>query len=212
MAFFNHKAEPAGIAAVKALYIDYKRNPRNYLDLESPAYEDEDSVTYRRKALADVIGLECLGKGAYSTTFALDDRKVLKITRREDRGYESFIRFIKSEGRKFSAFPKVYYANEWEGDKVYIIERMETISDENNAERMFLSQLCRDYMEHDVKGRNRFLNISDDFFAAMDALKKFYSESRNKAKDRSERFCFDLHSENVMVRLDGTPVITDPFS
>lgn len=210
MAFFNRKAEPAGIAAVKDLYIDYKRNPRNYLDLESPAYEDEDSVTYRRKALADVIGLECLGKGAYSTAFALDDRKVLKITRREDRGYESFIRFIKSEGRKFSAFPKVYYANEWEGDKVYIIERMETISDDNQADRDFLANYCRDFMDrHNSTIVSRFVNIPEDFNAGLAALKNWYRESRRQS---SESIYFDLHNENVMVRPNGQPVITDPFS
>lgn len=210
MDFCNHKAEPVSIAAIKALYTDYIYNPRKYLDMENPAYEDEDSVTYRRKNLADVIGLECLGKGAYSTAFALNDRKVLKITRREDRGYESFIRFIKSEGRKFPAFPKVYYTSEWEGDKVYIIERMETISDDNQADRDFLANYCRDFMNcHNSTMVSRFVNVPEDFNAGLVALKNWYRESRDS---RNENFYFDLHSQNVMVRPNGQPVIIDPFS
>lgn len=212
MAIFNRKAaEPAGIANVKALYIDYKRNPRNYLDMEKPAYEDDDSVTFRRKALPDVIGLECLGRGAYSTAFAIDERKVLKITRREDNGYESFIRFLKAEGRKYSAFPKVYYSGEWEGDKVYIIERMETISDSNLADRDFLAQYCRDFMDRRNSTQvSRFVNVPEDFNLALAALKNWYRESRRSRSEES--IYFDLHNENVMIRPNGQPVITDPFS
>ncbi len=210
MAFFKRTSR---IETLKAIYEDYKDNPRKYMDMEKPVYEDEDNITFARKPLHEVMGLERLGSGAYSIVYALDDRKVLKIVRDEDQGYASFVRFIQSKGRKFSAFPKVYYVSEWAGHAVYVLERMETPSEENEIDRRFLVELVQNCVGRSArKGRklSRFLNIPADFMEAMEALNDWYLANSRNQDDYS--FGLDIHSENVLIRADGSPVITDPFS
>jgi hypothetical protein len=201
------------IETLKAIYEDYKANPRKFMDMENPVYEDEDNITFARKPLHEVMGLERLGSGVYSVVYALDDRKVLKIVKDEDQGYASFVKFIQSRGRKFSAFPKVYYSGEWAGHAVYILERMETPSDENEVDRLFLVELVQNYVgRRGRKGHkpSRFLSIPADFVEAMEALNEWYKE--NNSNRDAYSFGLDIHSENVLIRPNGQPVVTDPFS
>ena len=199
---------PEGLKAIRETVINYYDNPVDYVDVESIRV----SGTYgefRIKELQEVLGVKFLGSGAYSNVFQVGD-KALKIVKESDKAYASFVRFLRKEGYKYSCFPKVYYSGKWGVRDVYMIELLEEADDENYNERSFLASLAQDVFntrEGVTPKKNRFVNVPDDFYEGMKALRKYYEEFRRK-----EEFSIDLHSGNVIIRQNGTPVIIDPFA
>lgn len=199
---------PKGFKEIRKIIINYFANPAAYIDMDSIHIDGEDG-NFRIASLESVLDVEKLGQGAYGAAYRVGD-KALKIIHSKDNSYAAFIRFIRETGHKYSCFPKVYYSGTWGKKTVYIIELMEKTSDDNEYERQFIANLARNIMLNwNEKSRRpcRFFSLPSDFYEGMEALRKFYQANR-----LDMGLCEDLHNGNVMIRPNGEPVITDPFS
>ena len=131
---------------------------------------------------------------------------------REDHGYEHFINFLRKEGFRYSCFPKLYYADTWGEQKVYLIEKLETLTDDNHEDRVALSgwldsQCTREHIKSRRRlNKPRLYNFSDDFINGVNALMDYFRKT-----NEADQPCFDFHSGNVTFR-GNDPVIIDPFS
>lgn len=196
---------PSGFREIRKRMIDYYKNPAQFID-ETSIRIYGNCGEFRIKPLSEVIGADHLGSGAFGDVYRVGN-KALKIIKEEDQSYASFVRFIRTEGHKYSCFPKIFYSGTWGNKTVYIIELMEQTSDDNEAERQFISDKAREIFRYKKGSKpNRFCKLPEDFSAGILALREYYDKYREK-----DNLGEDMHRGNVMIKEDGTPVITDPF-
>lgn len=192
-------------AALREKFVHYHKNPQDYLDLGSMRQWDGNTVLIEKKPIQDVLGLEFLGSGYYSNVYAIDDRRALKVVKGTDNSYASFVKFIKEQGNAFTCFPKIYYSGKWADKEIYIIERLIDNTDENRQDRVLLSDYCRRRAESNNSFISRFVAFPQEFVQGVEALVQYFRSSDGE-------LTLDIHADNVMLRHNGDPVITDPFS
>jgi hypothetical protein len=194
------------LSRVRALVKDYYKNRTKYVDFDNMRHYDDNEYIVTVRSFESVTGLCKLGSGHYSDVYDLDHGRCLKIVKSTDSSYASFVRFIKAEGYKYSCFPKIFYSGNWGGKEVYVIEKMANSYD-TESDRRFLADYCRKFFGRDSYPVSRFVKVPQEFEDGLTALKEYFEKSR-----RTDSLGFDIHADNVMLRENGDPVITDPFS
>lgn len=213
-------------AQLKAAVKDYYENPEKYVDFTNLRHYGGNQYIVEIKPLKEVLGLEFLGKGNFSSVFALNDTRVLKIVcnQTEDESYKAFAQFCKTDTSGY--FPTVHYSGNWGGRDVYILEKLETFSDVDGS--MVASFVCDTFRalaacERKKQGKLERWESADEIeypkpssfvpafnselIKALENLAQFFELSKNNGINCSA----DIHSGNVMSR-NGHIVITDPFS
>ena len=148
---------------------------------------------YNRDRLPHLLerdfGVEYLGGGCYAHVFALDDKRVLKVIKSVDEGYE---RFIKKARRSWSPWmPRIHYSGKWGTCRVFVLERLEMNADRSEP----LCGAINFMIEHDFN--NEWLVCpNQELIKIIEYLQE-------------DDCCNDIHSGNIMWRGEQ-PVITDP--
>lgn len=153
----------------------------------------DEVVVYRRTGVAtDVFkSMRKLGSGHYASVYELDEHRVIKVVQ-ENREADEYDRYLDLaiKNQHNPHFPKIYYRGKWGTRKVYVMERLE---DEDYDLRDKFCRIVR-------LGNNPFVKYIDPLISeAAELLQK-------------HRMTNDLKADNVLVRKDGTIVITDPVA
>lgn len=173
---------------------------RKFNEKPSSAFNDGYSFI---KALENK-GFVKLGSGAFSTVLAKPGQsRVIKVTRRPD-GWIDYIHWGSKKGSPF--VPKVFSYKKIKGKKndfeVAIVERLEyTFS---NAPEDHALRIIPYLMDRSSKNpmAARFMEILSP------GLKDFMEEVQKEFNDSS----LDLHAGNLMIRKDGSFVLSDPIA
>lgn len=138
----------------------------------------------------NMFGLTLLGEGSFSSVYALDEKRALKIVRATDPGYRRFVdKCLANKGHPY--LPKIYWRGQWGSRDVYIMERLQP-PHRNNLKRYALIEALRI-----DTGNNPYLKI-EVTCPHLRSLREILKDQMN-----------DLHGGNVLSRADGTPVVTD---
>lgn len=203
----NTMTIPDSFKDLREKVIDYFTGDRSrFIDPNSIVF-DGDYGRFSIMSLGDALGLDHLGSGAYGSVYKISEGKAMKVIHSEDASYASFVYFLRTEGHKYSCFPKIYYSGTWGEKTVYIMELLEQTSADNHEERDLISNLARRVMSGRPFKVNRFFTVQEDFYTGMKALLDYYKKNGQK-----DSLSIDLHMGNVTIRQDGTAVVIDPFS
>lgn len=165
---------------------------------------EEDAEIFLRDKYKFVQGeTKCLGGGAYADVYAIARGKVLKYVRRDDRAYAEYLEWMLDHQSNIHV-PKIFAAHKFRSwgscGTVVVLERLQPIP----------------YMVNSPRG-NLFSKRRDDFISMMGnrmsapqepQLNEIWSCINWLTEKR--RFCFDLGGPNLLMRRDGTFVVTDP--
>ena len=210
---FSEEAIPKQVyTSVKdVLATNSKGNEANFSD----TYGYEKIITSKLRKL----GWKKIGEGYYSYVYANPNNKfVLKVNMRGDREYDRYVQMIRSKKNKY--YPLISDRKKLmtigkETFYAYLIEKLYPYAwkDPDRKALASLSTALKQFgigvennkdMEQDYK---RWIKYNADFYNKYPKLiETIYKLA--KANPRS----FDLHSQNMMHRADGTPVISDPYA
>lgn len=141
-----------------------------------------------------------LAGGAYADVHVFARGKVLKHVKRGDRAYEAYLEWV-LDHQTNKHVPKIFAAHKFSSwAMVVIMERLQLIPWQANSLRG----------EDFAKRRSEFLRIMGDNKVCPkdDHMGELWGCLNYLTIDR--RFCFDLGGPNLMMRRDGTFVVTDP--
>ena len=196
---------------------DYEANRIKYLDLDTIADYSGDLCLVKLRSLEEVIGISKLSSGYFSTVYEVDEHTVLKLTKdREDAAYDAFAKFCMNNPSKH--LPKITWAGQVGNRSGYLIERLIPYEGEmatlvSSIMRLKLIEAGADSASRNghssAEGLDRLLQPT---FLGPELDTAAHLLAREFENLNSGDFRWDLHGDNVMSRLDGTPVYTDPWS
>lgn len=164
----------------------------------------EDSLGFI--AALEKRGFEKLGSGAFSTVLAKKGYdRVIKVIRRPD-GWIDYVHWASKLGEEGKFAPKVYSYKKIKGKKkdfsVAIMERLEYTFAKAPADHALsiIPQLMQ-YSSRNPMAASFMDILAPGLGKFMIAMKKEFEEGG-----------FDMHSGNVMVRKDGSFVLSDPIA
>jgi hypothetical protein len=205
-----------------------QRHPYNKsLSSKLPNSLSTNDIEARMNAIADVddtltsnlekMGWEKIGWGVFSSIYGNPKKSfVLKVNKREDKGYERYATIIKKNPNKF--FPKISDMKVMKIGKnnycVYLIEKLEEIplARAQRYEKIFDTAMASQFRAAntpDIESLVLYFNgkiplifkQNPDLVLALNII----------ANDQGSKY-MDLHQNNMMQRANGTLVITDPYS
>jgi hypothetical protein len=155
-----------------------------------------------------------LAHGKFSTVYDLDCA-VLKAYK--DCAYDLFLQACKEMAETHDStfhLPTIFYHThscpehlkqepDKEGNSLVIVEYLYKLVDDDLYARQYDAEV-EGYYEKDIYP---WVGISEALDKTLYFLEEFYES--NNMQDRCYRW--DLHGNNIMQRLDGTLVITDPW-
>jgi hypothetical protein len=194
-----------------------KDSNTNDVDKISPEEEGAAfSFKRTRRSFSTAIDrLENLGwyeinSGYFSTVFAHTDKKfVLKLNQNSDPGYDAYVRLILTHPNKY--FPKISDRKVLKcEDKeycVYLIEKLKEITENANTYVAIIENILNNPNSSIQElFPNGVPSVVGDDRELIIALKLIRSYSR------ASGYSLDIHASNIMQRMDGSLVITDPYS
>ena len=162
------------------------------------------------------LGWRPMGRGVFSMVFEnFQKQYVLKVTLNPDPGYAEYVKIIKDNPNVH--FPRISDLKSMNIDGhefyVYLIERLKPIADSHRALIIanLLSWIARGDSPSEIKNMLFNLEWFPDFeeISNSEDLMQAIVLVGNAA--RQHRFVLDIHQDNIMIRPDGTVVITDPY-
>ena len=165
------------------------------------------------------LGWKKLGSGNYSDVYGNSNKPyILKINLNPDEGFAKFVQLTKKFPSKH--FPRVgnlkYYVILGERYYIYLIEKLYPLPNASLIAE-YINEVAND-PDLQIKDLGEFYGNSTNF---LRKLREFYKRYPSLLKAvrllgrvaiKSNTLTFDMHSENIMKRSDGTIVIIDPFS
>lgn len=169
---------------------------------------DGKGETNLRKALKK-LGWKYLTKGTFGAVYYNPNKSyILKIIFRPDNAYAHYVSII--HNKRNPHFPKISDMKELTIGKdtyyVYLIEKLRKIPENKAIE-------YEEYFDNINYNRSKPLNkifkngVPQIFYKQP----KLFDCVQYIAQNKNNHY-FDLHSQNMMQRSDGTIVITDPYS
>ena len=200
-----------------ALIEDYEANRTKYLDLDSVEDYTNDLCLVKLRSVEEVTGISKISSGYFSTVYEVDEHTVLKLTKdREDAAYDAFAKFCMNNPSKH--LPKITWVGQVGNRTGYLIERLIPYEGEmatlvSSIMRLKLIEAGADSASRNghssAEGLDRLLQPT---FLGPELDTAAHLLAREFENLNSGDFRWDLHGDNVMSRLDGTPVYTDPWS
>lgn len=189
---------------LKARFTEYQRDPKQFIDWDNGQVEGNRYFAPMHK-LTSVCDITYLGCGSFSSVYVIneDPRFVLKVVNNRDDEYARFVRFINTEAAPNPYYPRVFYESNWGGKQVYILERL-------YSPDPYLDRKNYQLIQQFIDALSALSNVSrqNPFYTYL-AEPYIYSA----VQELSERgMLWDCTGENVLMRFDGTPVISDPCS
>ena len=179
--------------------------------------------------VAKDMGAEVLGSGAYGTVIQSKDPNVVYKVLESDAGYMRFVHFIQQYPDKH--FPKIYKVKNLtnffrrygiQNDKFVVValEKLQPVNPKKigmNVE--FIEALLNTHSPHDPPkvmpdgDKNDNQLPASMFLQWLPELKGLWSAGikLRGLQSESRDYFWDIHSGNIMMRADGTVVITDPL-
>ena len=143
-----------------------------------------------------------IAKDGEAEVFSFGTDRVIRVAQAErdacshDSGYHAWISKIVINS-KSSVVPKVYFHAIIDNKVVTVMEKLQHNSNVGSV-------LANDFCEY----RHKFYYQGGQF---CDVPKKYYQRlNRIMDKARNVLYCGDVHSNNIMFRENGEPVLTDP--
>jgi hypothetical protein len=154
-------------------------------------------------------GWKMIGHGAFSNVYSKPNKNyVIKVNMEVDTGYQRFVDFCKKNRNRY--LPRImddkFFKSRGKIYHIYLIEKLDKFSDVSlkraigdlgeDMEWNSIKTVLRDHSK-DIKKLKKYPGLLD----LIITLYKFRG-----SKD------LDLNTENIMMRKNGTPVITDPWA
>lgn len=179
--------------------------------------------------VAKDMGSEVLGSGAYGTVIQSKDPNVVYKVLESDAGYMRFVRFVQQYPDKH--FPKIYKVKNLtnffrrygiQNDKFVVValEKLEPINPKKLGMNVdFIAALLNTHSPNESPDIMPDGNENENHLPAsmflqwLPELKGLWSAGLKLRGLNSESndYFWDIHSGNIMMRADGTIVITDPL-
>ena len=179
--------------------------------------------------VAKDMGSEVLGSGAYGTVITSKDPNIVYKVLESDAGYMRFVRFVQQYPDKH--FPKIYKVKNLtnffrrygiQNDKFIVValEKLQPVNPKKiGMDAEFIAALLNTHSPHEPPKIMPDGNENDNrlpasmFLQWLPELKGLWSAGLKLRGLNSESndYFWDIHSGNIMMRADGTIVITDPL-
>jgi hypothetical protein len=165
-----------------------------------------------------------IGGGSYADIYKSSKFKdrVVKVAQGNDEGFLTFLEALAKESKTNPHFPVIYRAalvehvdgGSYTFNRIYV--EMERLFKLPCAEYKFGTYCPLNETAHIVEAldwesnhwRRQWVLHGTDLAQAREWLIKLYKQKKKEIRELSN----DIHDENIMIRKDGTIVITDPFA
>lgn len=187
------------------------------------------TIDHATELVAKDLGTKVLGGGAYGTVIQSSNSDVVYKVLESDAGYMRFVRLVQQYPDKH--YPKIYKVKNLtsffkryrvQNDKFYVIA-LETLfpidEKKTGMKATFIASLLNTYSPKEApklmpNGHNNINQVpTSEFLQFMPELKSLwtaYMKVKGALQESSDYFP-DIHTGNLMMRKDGTVVITDPM-
>lgn len=182
------------------------------------AYNRGEISEYSMKNKLKNLGWEFLNSGYYSNVYQNPNKPyILKVNSKIDTAYAQYVTLVRKIHNKH--FPKISDLKfiELDGKRyyIYLIEKLEPCRDDIKYDLSLILSKIVDYpgssfayFERTYRNKQEVLDLLKNQ-PELIKVARIIGKYRSKLKVYVEN---DLHSGNIMQRVDGTIVITDPYS